>query len=235
MRKYLLPALLAAALAVSCQQLFTASLASPLARDSISVPDKITEDQASDLIDAAMQGDDPDLTEDVLKAVNDLIASGDVEGDALTELITDAGALAVDSSGISDALAVVLDNLGDLTGDSGQEIPAATQDEIYEAIAEVGLTDAAAEALMNMADLPAGSVEPDQLAFAGMALVLDAAGGADLSTLSDAEWTALEADPEYVAGMALINAGAAQAEAVEEGSSDMMTMLQEFLQQEATP
>lgn len=183
----------------SCQQLFTFSLASILARPP-SVPDTITLSQADELIALALNSGDPAVAEEVLASLNDLITSGTVTGTELEALKADAGELAVQTSGISEAVTDLLPIVSTLT-----DIPTEAQtQEIIAALEQVSLSDSAVAALMNLQDLPEGTVEPENLAFAGMALILSSSGGVDLTTATPEELADIEATPEFIAGNALL-------------------------------
>ncbi len=83
-----------------CQQLFTTSLASGLARDSISLPKTLTTDQAADLAQQAEDNSDPVLAAAVVDTLVDQIT----DPAAQPELAAAAASAAITASGTSSAI-----------------------------------------------------------------------------------------------------------------------------------
>jgi len=93
-------ALLATTGLPGCQQLFTTSLAEPLARDSISLPDTLTSEQAADLAQQAQDSDNVALA----TALVDTLTNQITDPSTQTELAAAAASAAIVASGASDAL-----------------------------------------------------------------------------------------------------------------------------------
>jgi hypothetical protein len=109
-------AVLAAVALSGCQQLFTNSLAAPLARNTVTLPKTLTATEAADLAAQAKAEDDPKLAAAVVATLVDQITDPATQ----TELAAAAASAAVTASGAGaaamDALGEALDsgNLDDL-------------------------------------------------------------------------------------------------------------------------
>jgi hypothetical protein len=144
-------ALVVAAGLPGCQQLFTTSLAEPLARSGVNLPDTLTESQAADLAAQAKDNNDADLAKAVVGTLVDQIA----DPAAQIELAAAAASAAVTASGASDA---IMDAFADVI-ESGNtdsiradellaQIQAGLSDDVIKALSYldpvIGITDPAA-------------------------------------------------------------------------------------------
>jgi hypothetical protein len=95
-----LAAVLAAAALSGCQQLFTTSLAAPLARDTVTLPKTLTTAEAADLAAQAKAEDDPKLAAAVVDRLVDQVTDPSTQ----IELAAAAASAAVTASGASAAV-----------------------------------------------------------------------------------------------------------------------------------
>lgn len=107
---------LAAAALSGCQQLFTTSLAAPLARDTVTLPKTLTETQAADLAAQAKAEDDPKLAaavvETLVAQIDDPAVQVELAAAAASAAVTASGAGAAAMDAIGEALnSGNLDNL----------------------------------------------------------------------------------------------------------------------------
>jgi hypothetical protein len=92
--------LLATVALAGCQQLFTTSLAAPLARDEVTLPKTLTAAQAADLAAQAKAESDPKLAAAVVGKLVDQVTDPATQ----PELAAAAASAAITASGASDAL-----------------------------------------------------------------------------------------------------------------------------------
>jgi pyruvate/2-oxoglutarate dehydrogenase complex dihydrolipoamide acyltransferase (E2) component len=118
-----LSAFLAVLALVGCQQLFTTSLAKPLARDSIPLPSDLSASDASDLAAQAKAEDDKKLANAL---VGNLVAQIGAPPDpaALAALGPAAASAAITASGMSSSLSGIL---GTVSGGSSAGLTAQTR------------------------------------------------------------------------------------------------------------
>jgi len=189
-----LAALLVLGTALSgCQQLFTTSLAKPLARDKIALPDTLTANQAADLAQQAKDNNDPTLAAAVVDTLVDQVTDPSVQ----TELAAAAASAAITASGTS---AAVLGAFSEAM--EGGTIDAAAL------LAEIQ-AGATADVLAALSFLDPSSGIPDPSALEGteleatdylIAAVIIAASvlppGTDPETVPD--WSVYQSTPQYI-------------------------------------
>lgn len=200
-------AIMAVAVLASCQQFFTTSLASTLARDSYTIPaDLSVADSAALLAEATANGD----VELASALVTPLLAAleaaepGTDAYEAAASALLDASVL---SSGVGPALnnalaAIPLDDLGGITEEDMENVVAA--------LSTIALTDTAEEALVLLAANPPADMGADEAYAAAVALAMDAFGDAglafsDLGSITAEDEAALSADPGMAAALDLLD------------------------------
>jgi hypothetical protein len=100
---------------VGCQQLFTTSLASSLARDSLSIPETLTTDQAADLAAQAKANDDAKLAAALVASLLEQIekTTDPVEKAKLEAIVAGAAVTASGASGaVTDIIAAATSEEG---------------------------------------------------------------------------------------------------------------------------
>jgi hypothetical protein len=128
----------------SCQKLFTYSLASYLARPSVSVTGTLSTSQASDLAAQAKENNDSALAAAVVSSLVAQISSSTIDAATKTSLEASAASAAITASGASSSLTEVIGSVssGDVSGLTGDTIQTlltsiqsgASQDGVIEAL-----------------------------------------------------------------------------------------------------
>ncbi len=225
--------LLGAALS-GCQQLFTTSLAKPLARDKIALPDTLTTDQAADLAQQAEDNNAPSLAASVVETLVDQIT----DPAAQTELAAAAASAAITASGTSgavlDAFATAMES-GDMSGLDAAALLATIQ---------AGATADVVEALSYL-DPGSGIADPTILEGTELsatdyliaAVVIAASGlpeGEDPTTMDAVEIAAFQSTPEYTAAIAILGQAGGM---LDPGSAgyDLLDQLSGMFQMDLTP
>jgi hypothetical protein len=192
----------AAALAVvlslpGCQQLFTTSLAEPLARDAVDLPSTLTLDQAVSLVEEANVNNDSALA----AALVDTLVGQVTDPAAEVELAAAAASAAITASGASDALMNAVSEA--LSSGNMDNIDAAA----LLAQIQAGATPNVLKALSYL-DPDDGIADPNSVSETQLdatdyliaAVVIAASAlpeGADPTSLTPDELTAFQAKPEY--------------------------------------
>ncbi len=195
-------------LLTSCQQFFTTSIASSLARTSYNIPADMPVDDAMALLDTALaQGDSAlaaALVTPLLAAAK--AASDDPTSDAYNEAASALASAVVLSSGVGSTMT----NLASLflAGDQS------TDDEelmtsILDTISTITLTAPEIEALVMISEHPPVGLSADDAYAAAVALVSNAFATnssdlADMDSLTPEQIDEISADPSMVAALALI-------------------------------
>lgn len=199
-------ALLAAAIAASviglssCQQLFTTSLASSLARESLAIPAKLSTSEAADLAAQAKANDDQKLATALVDSLVKQIAS---TSDAATKASLEASAAsaAITASGAGSAFTTILGLAA--SGDSSAITPQVQSDLL--ASVQAGASDNVLTALAYLdGGVDAASSGLGATEYLTAAMILAASvipAGADLAT-----WTppASGEDPTFDSATALL-------------------------------
>jgi len=206
------------ALASSCQQFFTTSLAPFLARVSYTIPADLPVEDAIRLLEQAMdQGDSSAAAALVtpLLAAATAAAEADPESAAYHQAASALLDAAVLSSGVSSAMTTLASGYLAL----GDEEPTGEQlATMMAAFSSVSLDDTAEDALLLLAAYPPSDMSSEEAYAAGLALMADGlsdAGSslADMESLTEEQLAALEEDPSFAAAMMFLLYGAAIDEA----------------------
>lgn len=185
-------------LSFSCEAIFTTSFAGVLKRPSVALPANLSANDALVLVEEAKASGDTNLINALIPVLTDL--SDAASGQERIDLIVQAGELSIEASGLSQALTDVL-----AVFSSGSTL---TQEEQLAAIATVlstvELSADLIEAMSNFADIDPADAGGTNLAFAGIALIIDATNGGNLAALTPEELIALQTDPGFIAGQTLL-------------------------------
>lgn len=201
-------------LATSCQQFFTSSLATYLARDSYTIPADLPVDEAIELLDQAMaQGDSAMAAALVtpLLAAATAAAEADPESAAYQEAASALLDAAVLSSGVGSAMTTLASGYMAL----GDEEP--TEEELsamMDSFSSVTLDDDAENALMLLAAYPPDDMSSEDAYAAGLALMADSLSDSgssldDMENMTEDQLADLEDDPAFLVGMMFLAYGAA--------------------------
>jgi hypothetical protein len=192
---------LSVALLGSCQQLFTTSLAKPLARPSLPVPTNMTSAQALSATQSAIDSGNSNAAAALLPGLQSLIdSSSGAEQQALVSAAVD---MAVQASGVGDVVTGLLDSVS--TG----SMP--TVDQLNDLVAGLNITPEVVAAIENLPTNPADAgagISAQDYALGAIVLVLEYANascGGDLGALpasGDPAWTT---DPALVAAQTYIS------------------------------
>lgn len=217
-------ALVVAAGLPGCQQLFTTSLAEPLARSGVNLPDTLTESQAADLAAEAKASNDTELAKAVVGTLVDQVT----DPAAQSELAAAAASAAVTASGASDA---VMDAFAGAIKDGNMDsidapallaqIQAGASADVLEALGYLdpatGIADPAA---LTGTELSA----TDYLIAAVVIAASVLPEGADPANLTGPQLTAFQATPEYAIAVNILG----QANGMVEPGSAAADLLGQF-------
>lgn len=196
------------ALATSCQQFFTSSLAAYLARDSYTIPADLPVDDAIELLEAAMaQGDSATaaaLVKPLLAAAT--AAASDPTSEDYNEAATALASAVVLSSGVGTAVTSMAQLF--LAADEETD-EAAMMETIADTISSVTLSSTEVEALSLIAENPPAGLGADDAYAAAVALVSNAFATTetdinDIGSLTAEQTDAIAADPSMIAALSLI-------------------------------
>ena len=186
----------------TCQQFFTTSLASPLARDSYPIPDDISLADAVTLLDAAIAEGDAVMAEALVPGLFAASEAALLEADA-TAYNTAATALVsavVLSSGVGPVIATVASLF--LAEDEETDLDELVSQAI-EAVSAIALNEAELDALLMVADNPPEGLSADDAYTTAFALVANAyvEAGIDLASITEFSLDAAPSgvDPESLA------------------------------------
>lgn len=168
----------------SCQQFFTASLATFLARDSYTIPADLPVGDAIDLLDSAKASGDENLAAALVTPLYNVASAATPGTAAYDEAATALTQAVLLSSGVGTAIGDVVSDLG--TADFGS-ITAAQIDTALASVAAISLTPAETTALLMIAADPPASMSTDDAYIAALSIAVDAFGdaGVALSSLTD--------------------------------------------------
>lgn len=192
------------ALATSCQQFFTSSLAAYLARDSYTIPADLPVDDAIELLEAAMaQGDSATAAALVTPL---LAAASDPTSADYNEAATALASAVVLSSGVGTAVTSMAQLF--LAADEETD-EAAMMETIADTISSVTLSSTEVEALSLIAENPPAGLGADDAYAAAVALVSNAFATTetdinDIGSLTAEQTDAIAADPSMIAALSLI-------------------------------
>lgn len=193
-------------LCTSCQQFFTTSLASPLARKSYNISATLPVSQAIDLLDMAIaQGDSAlaaALVTPLLAAVT--ATQGDPTSPAYNEAASALLSAVVLSSGVGTAVTSIAERA--LSGDDPSTLLAALE--------TVSINDIERESLILLANKPPLGMSDDDAYIAAVALAIDAFTSTgynleDIDALSLSPPAALVNSPSMIAALQLLDAAQA--------------------------
>lgn len=164
--------LMAGAALSSCQEVFTTSLASPLARQDV-LPASISLSEALAYSEIALDSNDAQLAEELLGSLLASLDSGALSTEEYAQALGAAGELAVLSTGISGALTSIVT----LVPTDGSTMGPELEEQVNKIIDEqVSVDDQAVQAIMLMAEGDAEYAEPLDYILAGAALLYDLTG-----------------------------------------------------------
>jgi len=197
---------------VSCQEFFTTSFATVLARDSYPIPADMSVADASALLDQAMLNGDAGMAAALVTPLYAaaFAASTTPASAAYQEAASALLDAAVLSSGVNTALTNVMDEV--IAGASNIEAVA------IDAIAAISLSDEAADALMLIADFPPDDLSVEDAYAAAVALLAFGAAEnsidiTDWENITAGETLLLEADLAVLAAIDLLEYASINAEA----------------------
>ncbi|HOX33450.1 MAG TPA: hypothetical protein PLB91_14060 [Spirochaetales bacterium] len=208
----ILVAALAGSLALSgCQELFTTSLAEPLARDEVPVPDSLSKDQAAEYAALVAANRDTELAQALMPAMAELVADNPGDAGVLGDAVTTAGI----ATGLEDAFMDAIDAIDiDTLIDDPDSVDPATFAGLLAGVSVDADAAAvfAALATADAAELDEAGVNAANYVVAAVALVIadvESQAG-DLENLLDTDFSGYTAGPEATLAIDIINAAAAQ-------------------------
>jgi hypothetical protein len=202
-------AAIAAMALFGCQQFFTTSLASSLARSSLSIPSNLSTSQAADLAAQAKDNQDTKLAGALVTSLVTEIGAMPASSDK-TQLQTSAATAAIVASGTSSALTGII---GDYS--SGSTPSSQTLIDLVKTV-QAGATGSVPTALlyldpgsaggMSSADIAASGLGPTDLAIAAVVVASSALpANTDPTTMTPAQVATFQATPEAQASIRIIN------------------------------
>lgn len=207
---------------LSCEGMFTTSFAGALKRTSVSLPTNLNTKDALALSEEAQASGDTNLINALVPVLTDL--SEYASGQDKIDLIVQAAELSIQASGLSQALTDVLT----VFASGGTMTPEEQLAAVVSALSNVALSADLVEAMGNLADINPADAGGTNLAFAGIALILESTNGVNIATLSPADLATLQADPDFIAGQALLTSATTQMTA-EGVDPSMLAMLNSFI------
>lgn len=204
-------AVLAAAFAASCQQIFTTSVAGFMAREGLSLPANLTSDQAITAAEQAIASGDASAAVAVLDRIPDLVAAATDPAQA-AELKTTAVGLAMAASGIDQVITEVFELIGETPEPSV---------ELIMAIVETIRTPASAIQAIKYLDDEGVSSSSDQKILSAVLLIVAETGG-DLEAVPSLD----PADEEVALASVLVQEGIAEITA--SGDSILLGLVSNF-------
>jgi hypothetical protein len=190
----------------SCQQFFTTSLASSLARDSYTIPANMTVADASALLDEALLNGDAEMA---AQLVTPLLAALEAETPG-TEKYNEAAAALLDAVVLSSGVGAAMTNMA--TTLASADLDNLTEEDLAGAMASlstIALSNDAEAALLLLAANPPADMSADDAYSAAIALAADSFTDAGLSidtidTLSEDQITEFSEDASMAAAVDLI-------------------------------
>lgn len=214
MRRFATPILLllAAAALAGCQQVFTTSIGTIVARESVVLPATLSAAEAAELAARAKSNEDTELASALVSTLTAQVGSTVTAANA--SLAASAASSAVVASGAGSVVMTALDSfLGEGVAPTGQaviDIVTAIQDGVTPGILDALMYLDPATGIADPSSV-SGTVNATDYAMAAIVLAVNAlpAGFEDPSTLSGADLTNYRADPDVVVALALIDAAEA--------------------------
>lgn len=190
----------------SCQQFFTTSLASSLARDSYTIPANMTVADASALLDEALLNGDAEMA---AQLVTPLLAALEAATPG-TEEYNEAAAALLDAVVLSSGVGAAMTNMA--TTLASADLDNLTEEDLAGAMASlstIALSNDAEAALLLLAANPPADMSADDAYSAAIALAADSFTDAGLSidtidTLSEDQITEFSEDASMAAAVDLI-------------------------------
>jgi len=191
----------------TCQQFFTTSLASALARDSYTIPANITVAEATALLDAALAEGDAAMAAALVPGLFAAAEAAEAGSDAYNEAANALVSAVVLSSGVGPVVATVATLF--LTVDD-EANPDELVSQAISAVSTIALNDNELDALLMIAEFPPEGLSADDAYTAAFALVANAYVVAGIDLANTTEFS-LDEPPEGVDTDSLLAAEALMA------------------------